>query len=195
MAKLIVLEGPDKVGKSTHTKLLLEALHEEKWCAISIKVPIPGRTSDLIYWMLRNYAATTFPNLFQFVQFLNKLLFQLFKLPRLMKQYNFVVLDRWKLSSIVYGDATSVHKGFNRWLNGLLSKPDLTIVMCERSFKRSSTVDDSYEKDSDLQSRVREGYKVWALEHPSDHALISNDQPKQDVHDDIMAELIVRGIV
>lgn len=185
--KVLVFEGPDKSGKETQSKLTVETLRREGARVTRVEVPCrsAGWTHGIIYWMLRNGWARHLPNLFQTVQFLNKLSFQLLDLPDLLHDHDVVVLDRWSLSSIVYGDATGVHRGFNRFLARLLRKPDRTVVFAERSYRRASTQDDSYEKDTELQARVREGYREWALTH-ADHFLVDNTRSVEQVHRDVI---------
>lgn len=188
MAEIIVFEGPDKVGKETQSKLLLERLLEEGNYVRRVEVPAKAcpNTYKLIYWMLRTGWAKRLPNTFQFIQFFNKWLFQKLHLPKMLEWFDYVIFDRWSLSAVIYGNATGVNESFNLWLYNKLQPADVTIVMCERSFRRATTQDDSYEKDNDLQVRVREGYREWATAHPDDHTLVSNDQPVEDVHADVL---------
>lgn len=196
MAKIVVFEGPDKVGKETQSKLLLEALTEAGYRALRVEVPskLCPRTYKLIYWMLRNGWAKRLPNFFQFVQFLNKWFFQRAVLPGFLRTLDVVIFDRWSLSAVVYGNATGVNEPFNMWLYRRLRKPDVTVVMCKKSYRRSTTQDDSYEKDSELQQRVRDGYQEWAVFHADDHVLVNNDQQVKDVHHDILIELAMFGV-
>lgn len=185
-AKLVAIEGPDKVGKQTQSNMLAHSLRRYGERVSLVEVPFrDGVTHPIIYWMLKNGKAKTYPNLFQFVQFLNKFVFQWTILLWLRFVCDFVVLDRWSLSAIVYGDATGVNKSFNRVLCWLLKSPDITVVLHGASYKRKS-VDDVYEKDSTLQLAVRKGYYDWVQEHPSDHELIDNQGTVDEVHERIL---------
>lgn len=197
--KFLVFEGPDKAGKSTQSKLAVEALQRADARVVHVKAPCKEapRTYRLIYWMLGNGWAKRVPNVFQFVQFLNKLLFQVLVLPKLSRENDIIVFDRWSLSAVIYGNATGVNPTFNMWLYRLLKKADLTIVFAEQSYHRSTIQDDSYEKDGDLQSRVREAYKQWALTHFEDHVLVDNarhvDVVQREVQDRISTPCRVCG--
>lgn len=195
MAKVIVFEGPDKVGKETQSKKLLAALANSGYWVRRVEVPAKEcpKTYKLIYWMLRNGWAKRVPNVFQFIQFLNKWFFQRTVLPNMLKWNDVLIFDRWSLSAVVYGNATGVNGPLNMWLYNNLFKPDITIVMANRSYRRSTTTDDSYEKDSALQTRVRKGYIEWATAHPEDHVLINNEQDIEKVQEDIQKELISLG--
>lgn len=186
---MIVFEGPDKVGKQTQSNMLVQYLRSHGYKTALIEVPYDdGITHRMIYWMLRSGLAKSLPNLFQFIQFLNKLLFQSVVLPPLQKNNDYVVFDRWAASAIVYGDATGTNPRFNRWLYNMLKKPDATIILYGPSYK-ADRVDDSYEKDSQLQRNVREGYLRFASEGEAFAVPVSCVGNKHVVHDRIIKEL------
>ena len=186
MAVFIAVEGPDKVGKETQTKLLLQNLEGR---VRRVEVPIHDFfTYKLIYWMLRNGLAKRLPATFQFVQFLNKFLWQFFVKPFLSLKYDYIVLDRWSPSSVVYGKAEGLPDWYVMFLFNRLFKPDATLVLHGVSHKRSTTQDDSYEKDTDLQRAVKVGYQQWAEETPR-AVLVSNEGGIDTVHQRIMETL------
>lgn len=191
MAKIIVVEGADKVGKATQTNILRDALPK----SVLVEVPTKGLTHKVIYWMLKNGLAKRLPNAFQFVQFLNKLVFQTFSLPKLLRTYDYVILDRWALSGLVYGEATGVNDWFNNVLYMVLRKPDITIIMTGTSFKRGKA-DDVYEKDSDLQTAVKARY--WSI-GTSDgwpgHELLYNGGTREEVFHRVLGVLVHAGII
>jgi len=194
MARLIAMCGPDKMGKETQSKMLVSSLRELGYRVELAEVPVKDAiTHRLIYWMLRRGLAKKLPNVFQFVQFLNRIVFQTFKLKELLAENDFVILDRWALSAIVYGDATGVNKRFNRFLFKMMKRPHLTIVLTGE--KKSKRVDDVYEADSLLQARVSAGYWNWVDAHPVDHELVSNHGEREDVHHRIMCVLMHDDIV
>lgn len=187
-ATLIVIEGPDKCGKQTQSNMLTEALqkagHRVKLVEVPVKSPVTYR---LIYWMLRNGFAKTLPNVFQYVQFLNKFFFQVFHLVLMRWCYDFIVFDRWSLSSIVYGDAGGASKRFTRFLFRRLWQPDGTIIMVGAALSGETT--DVYESDNSLQSKVRIGYAEWFAFHPDKCVMIDNTGTRPEVHLRIMNNL------
>lgn len=191
-AKLIAFEGPDKTGKETQSKMAVEALRGAGARVERIEAPTKATrwTHRLIYWMLRTGWAKRLPNSFQFVQTLNKLSFQLFHLPAIEARNDVVVFDRWGLSSVIYGTATGVSPRVVLWFYDRIKKADLTVVFVERSFRRSSTEDDSYEKDSELQARVRGLYRDWAWSHSEDHVLVDNARSVEEVHREVMDRIV-----
>lgn len=186
-AKLVAVEGADKCGKATQSRLLMNSLRQRSNARVAqVEVPFnDGITYRLIYWMLKHGQARQHPNLFQFLQFINKFVFQWTKLLWLRLTCDFIILDRWSLSAIVYGDAGGADQTFNRALHMFLVRPDLTIVLDGQSFKRCGEVDDVYEKDSALQRAVRKGYRDWVTWHPFDHVLVDNQGGREVVHDRI----------
>lgn len=192
-AKLICVEGPDMHCKATQSKMLTERLTSRGFQSIRIEVPVNDHvTYPLIYWMLKNGSAKRFPYLFQLVQFMNKFVFQWTTLLWVMMTHDYVVLDRWSLSSIVYGEATGVNQMFVRLLSKLLYKPDLTLVMHGKSYHRDGQ--DSYEADSDLQKTVKQIYYEHVLDNLSDHALVNNTRTREEQHDDVMKHLVRNGL-
>lgn len=185
-ALIVAIEGPDRVGKKTQTKLLVDRLETRDYKVATFEIPKTSLvTYNLIYWMLNNGLAKKFPNIFQTIQFLNKFMFQ-FKLLFLRWTYDVIVLDRWSLSSIIYGDETGANKSYVRFLYWFLREPDVTIVLNGPSPSKEE-LNDSYERDDSLQKRVRKGYIRWCVENNhKPFELVDNEGNRQEVHDRIM---------
>lgn len=197
MARFIAIEGPDKVGKATQSKRL--ALYLEARGVKVVRVEIPfhdGITYRIIYWMLRNGQAVRFPNLFQVAHFLNKVIYQAILMPWHWFTVDYVVLDRWKLSSVVYGSAGKANSKWIRFLYDLLMAVDHTIILMGEAF-RSDRPDDSYESHKKMQQDVRIGYVEAANASPADHTVVNvvpNDN-REDVHRRVLKVLIDKGVV
>ena len=113
----------------------------------------------------------------------------------MMFMYDFIILDRWYASSIVYGDATGVNKRFNRMLQKLLIKPDVTFILEGQRYKRPYEKNDSYEKDTLLQNSVKLGYKLFSMNAYNNAVMINNEGTPSDVHDKIIQELLRLQII
>lgn len=189
MAKLIVFEGPDKVGKETQSKLLERNLNARGIRTIRVEPTKEAHPQGrkLIYSMLETGSAKQYPNSFQFVQFLNRIYFQTFKLPALLKAYDVVILDRWALSGYVYGQAERISENLNTWMYNRARKADVVLVLSGTSYKRG-TADDSYERDTGLQGKVRTAYRNAGKEWPG-HALVDNHDSVAEVQASIVALL------
>jgi len=194
MSKIIVIEGPDRVGKQTQTRLLQEYITRIGLGAVVVEVPIRSAiTYRIIYWMLQNGLAKKFPKVFQCFQFLNRKIFQIFSLPGLERMYDVIIFDRWSLSTIVYGSAEGVPEEFTTMLAKWLKTPDHIIVLHGESYLKEA--EDSYEADRDLQDRVKLGYSVWALNNQNVCTIVNCRQEKSHISRRIQDVLRLKGIL
>lgn len=205
--KIIAIEGADKVGKATQSKMLAVALAQPFQYVLGIttaysvvRVEIPTRTCrwthKLIYMMLSNGWAKRVPNVFQFVQFLNRLAFALFELPGLVASNDYIVFDRWNLSSFVYGTETGCNKYFIKLLLKMVPQADLTLVLTGDPHHRDGA--DSYESDTGLQQRVRALYfAIGASTAPefNKFVLVHNGGNRDEVHARVMCVLRHAGMI
>ena len=141
--------------------------------------------------MLRNGLAKKLPKTFQWFQYLNRKIFQAFRLPRLEDKYDVIIMDRWSLSTIVYGAAEGVPESFTLALAEKLRKPDFTIVLSGRSFAHEA--EDHYESDSELQMKVRVEYSAWANANKDTSVLLDCSQAKDVISKKILSILKERG--
>jgi thymidylate kinase len=191
--KIIAISGPDRIGKATQSKMLTEILNISGYKAVRIEVPVKNFLHKHIYSMLRSGSAKTYPHFFQCLQTANRVVFQLFKLPKLLRENDYVILDRWSVSSWVYGLATGLSNRFVTTLLSLVKKPDYTIIL--NGPARVKETRDVYEADLDLQRRVRVYYDLYALENEDSVTLINATQSKQDVFEQIVNVLKQQGLV
>lgn len=192
-ATTIAIEGPDQVGKATQTKLLADRLRSNGHRVKTLEAPLQSvLTYKIIYWMLRNGAAKKYPNVFQFVHFLNKLWYQLTLFHFDRRAYDFILFDRWSLSSLVYGSATGTNARFMTVLYNALRKPDTNVIILSERFDEAAR--DVYEKDSDLQQKVRKGFHDWSC-YSANVAVRFGTQPREQVHEFIWRALDVKGLL
>lgn len=166
--RIIVIEGPDKTGKATQSALLLANLAMvTKSNGESLRVTKQeiaaqdGITYDKIYKMLKSGDASRFPATFQAFHTSNRLIWQAQQLPKLGSKYDVIILDRWTISSWVYGSAAGVPEDEIECLCEDLIKPDLVFTFLGSAFKTPERPDDCYEADQPFQERVRELYGSW----------------------------------
>lgn len=184
--KIISFEGNDGVGKSTHVALLAQALTKVGNKVTIAKLPAYNTTTGaFIKRMLIDGRAVRWPNIFQVVQCLDKIIFQWFILPHLMKTNDFVLLDRWHASMWAYGLAA----GANEWLTNLcvslMVEPHVVLVFhgtCKRA-----DAQDAYEKDFSFQKSVGLHYVLWTVTHGDNAIAVATDAPKEKVHLDVLA--------
>ena len=193
-AKVICIEGHDRSGKATQSKAVADSLTSKGYKVSKFEIPFnDGLTYWVIYKMLSSNKIKKSPNLFQFFQFLNKLFFQYTALLWAKLTSDYVILDRWKLSAIIYGNASGSNKIFNQILYLLLTSVDYTIVMSGETFKRDEALD-AYESDNDFQIQVKNGYKNWVMNNSVDHALVTNKGTVEEVTKKIISHLNWVGI-
>lgn len=180
MSKIIVIEGPDRVGKATQVDLLKNFLLSKKFVVATVEVPLKSNFMySVIYWMLENGWAKKWPTLFQWCQYFNKQLFQWKILPKLNEHCDYIIMDRWRLSSVIYGEAMDVSTRFLRNLYDRLKKPDFTLVLLGDSHTFVS--EDTYESDDVLQKRVRQGYRQWTEQNFEPSCIVSCNDTKSNV--------------
>ena len=185
MSKIIVFEGPDRCGKKTQTQLLRNYLATKAYKTITIEVPISSNpVYHVIYWMLHNGLAKKFPRFFQWLQFLNRKIFQVLSLPSLMKTYDYVILDRWSLSTIVYGTAEGIDPKFSQDLADKLISPDYTILLLGKS--HMGVAEDVYEADVNLQTKVRSLYMDWAIFNSRNSSIVDCGLSKEEVFQNVI---------
>lgn len=171
-AKFIVIEGADQVGKSDTIKSLISMLQSTDSTVFVAHSPPPGWSTDLVYRMLASGSAKRWPNLFQMLQFLSRHRFQRQRLQLQLETVDYVVMDRWKLSCDVYGNASGAWSWLTRLTGRFMIDPDITIVIDGPS--RTRGFDDVYEVDSEFQQRVKQGYRDWVANNPGKGVLVDN---------------------
>lgn len=194
MAKLIVIEGPDRVGKATQTGLLYHELIRRAYTVKLVEVPIKSLlTYRIIYFMLSTSLAKKFPKTFQWMQWLNKQVFQWLSLRSLERDYEYLIFDRWSLSSVIYGKCADVPEDFVMNLYQRLRVPDYTIVLNGKPHIVGNG--DAYEADSAMQAEVRTLYAQWAEQNQDTCSLINANRTVAEVANDIIGTLESKNIV
>lgn len=186
-AKIISFEGPDGVGKTTQVRRLVEALGRDHKFVQTVKLPRYDRlTGKLILRMLKSGSAVRYPNVFQVIQWLDKLLFQLFYMPKLLRENDYVLFDRWHVSMWAYGLAGGANETLTNALVSTLKAPDLVLVFHGKS-KRTEK-QDSYESDAAYQKNVALHYVLWTCWNES-ASEVHADDPVEQITQSILARV------
>jgi thymidylate kinase len=206
------LEGPDKVGKATQSKMLTDALvglvplFDEKKVSVRVhRVEIPSKNHtcyDKIYDMLNrrpdgSAPAVDHPEVFQTFQVANR--FHVQEDVKLMSaDPTIIVFDRWVASSWAYGSASGVPDSKIEIINDGLLVPDITFVLQGKGFDRPEQADDAYEDDDGFQSKVRQAYERWSRGRAHVRT-VNADRDKEVVHEEILSiakkQLSDRGLI
>ena len=164
--KLIAFEGLDQSGKQTQAELLRDRLKQDGHKARLVSFPDYGTSiGEEIARALqgeREYG----PDVMQLLYIANRYE----RKPDLVRWLDgglVLVCDRYTASSVAYGEAQGLDRGWLVELQKFLPVPSATILLDiapETAVKRKAVDRDRYERDLAMQHRVRESYYVQARE-------------------------------
>jgi thymidylate kinase len=204
---LVVIEGPDKVGKETQSKKLARALQERffktyvgssrnKRINISVeREEIPyndGVTHKKIYDMLNTGEALQYPEVYQTFHAANRLIWQKKVMPQMTTYNDVIILDRWNISSWVYGRTSRCSEKMLQCVLKEIVEPDIVFVFDGDSFHTPERENDSYEGNQTFMAGVRHHYKRWVEENPEIAIRISANRPKEIIHEDLIRHCMTR---
>jgi dTMP kinase len=157
---LIAFEGLDQSGKQTQAGLLRDHLKEDGHKARLVSFPDYGTSiGEEIARALqgeREYG----PDVMQLLYIANRYERKP-DLERWLDGGLILVADRFTASSIAYGEAQGLDSAWLADMQKFLPVPALTIfldISPDTAVKRKAVDRDRYERDHDLQSRVRDSY-------------------------------------
>jgi len=184
--KIIVVEGTDKAGKGTQSRLLINALKiSGVRCA---KIDFPDYTTPIgqeIRAFLdgrRNYTMEVKHMLLSANRWEKKN-----EIERMKKKNTIIIMNRYYQSNLVYGVS---HDLGLEWLLNLdkgLPKEDLAIVLEVNpniSYQRVPGDRDTFEMDQKLLMKVHKNYRLLAKQF--NWKIIDGDRDSEQVHNEIM---------
>jgi dTMP kinase len=183
---LIAFEGLDQSGKQTQTDALAAALIAAGHTCERLSFPdYSTAIGTEIHKALhgeREYA----PDVMQLLYVANRYEYR-DRLETWIGDGRIIVCDRYKASSVAYGEAQGLDA---RWLTEIqrfLPAADLTLLLDiapRVAVDRKATNRDRYERDVDLLTRVRSSYRAQSSD-PA-WALIPGDRARADVSADVL---------
>ena len=183
--KVIVLEGTDKAGKTTQSRMLAEAIKVlGKVCVV---LDFPDYTTSIgleIRAFLdnrRDYPAETKHLLFSANRWEKKQ-----EIESMVENGTIVVMNRYWQSNLIYGAANGMDADWLLKLDKGLPKEDLVIVILVNpsvSTKRAETLD-SFESDKRLADKAYKNYLKFAKKFR--WKVIDGSRSKEQVHQEIM---------
>jgi len=188
---LVVIEGPDRVGKATQASMLEKALTKGGRKTTVEEIPYNDKvTHPEIYRMLKSGAVNKHPVVFQTLQATNRRYFQATRLPDLAVHHDVLVLDRWNLSTHVYGTISGVDSETTvAMLEGIV-EPDVTLVFDGDPFPKEGL--DVWEADLEFQRKVRDRYLQYCANDPHSFVKIDAGRDKQVVHQECLETVLSR---
>lgn len=178
---LIAFEGLDQSGKETQARQLRARLQNEGRVVRAASFPdydTPiGREIRLALAGEREFG----PEVMQLLYVANRFEYKL-RLESWLAAGDTVVCDRYRASSIAYGEAMGLDPG---WLDAIqqhLPRASVTVfldISPPTAVQRKETGRDRFERDLGLLARVRESYRRQAA--ASDWVVIDAEQSKDDV--------------
>ena len=183
--KIIVLEGTDKAGKTTQSRMLLETLKAlGKVCVI---IDFPDYTTPIgmeIRAFLdgkRDYPPETKHLLFSANRWEKKK-----EIESMVENGTIVVMNRYWQSNLAYGTANGMDEGWLMRLDKGLPKEDIVLLILVNpatSAKRAET-QDSFEADKKLAERAYKNYMKLAKQFK--WKVIDGSKSKEQVHQEVM---------
>jgi dTMP kinase len=187
---IVAFEGLDQSGKETQAKHLRARIEQDgrKVHFLSFpdyETPV-GREIAKALAGERDFG----PDVMQLLYVANRCEYRP-KIELWMSGGGVVVCDRYRASSIAYGEAQGLDPAWLEEIQKYLPKPTLTVLLDiapETAVKRKSAGRDRYERDLSLLARVRESYRRQAQE--SGWILIDGEMAKDDVRAAIDAAVL-----
>lgn len=171
LGRFIVLEGPDKCGKSTQAALLADRLRQKGLAVVHTREPGGTSFAEAIRAVLLDTRHRVDPLAELLLYESARAQHTKEKLLPALKQGQTVIAERYTLATMAYqGFARGLDLDLIRRLNHIASfglKPDLTIILdipeLEFGTRDKSRELDRLEKESaDFRRKVREGYRKLA---------------------------------
>jgi dTMP kinase len=183
--KIIVLEGTDKAGKTTQSRMFAEAMKVlGKVCVV---IDFPDYTTPIgmeIRAFLggkRDYPVEAKHLLFSANRWEKKK-----EIESMVENGTIVVMNRYWQSNLVYGAANGMDTDWLLRLDKGLPKEDLVIVILVNpsiSTRRAETLD-TFESDPQLASKAYKNYLKFAKQFK--WKVIDGSKSKNQVHQEVM---------
>ncbi len=190
----IVLEGPDKCGKSTQARLLARHLQRQGRRFIHTREPGGTSLAESIRRVLLDPRQKVDPLAELFLYEASRAQHTREKILPALKKGSWVLCERYSLATLAYqGHARRLPMPMIRTLDRIATgglRPDFTIVLdipeSEFAARDRGRKLDRLERESlAFRKRVREGYRRLARTEPG-CALINGRRPLAEVHAEIV---------
>jgi dTMP kinase len=195
--RFIVLEGPDKSGKSTQARLLLRHLRRQGLACLHTREPGGTGLAEAIRAVLLDPHQKIAPLAELFLYEASRAQHTREKILPALKKGSWVLCERYTLATFAYqGHARGLSMAMIRTLDRIATgglRPDLTIVLdipeSEFASRDRGRKLDRLERESlAFRKRVREAYRRLARTEPG-CVLINGRRPLAEVHEEIVSRV------
>jgi dTMP kinase len=183
---LVVIEGSDKAGKSTQTKMLADELRSDGLTVATMAFPDYitniGREIRAFLHGEKNYPPEVRHMLLSANRWEKKE-----EIENLVEENDIIILNRYYQSNIVYGMAAGLRREWLESLDTGLPKEDLVIVLDidpSVSVARMQSRGDLFEMDDDMMDRVCKLYRELSTMY--NWVLVNGDRSIVNVHRDVV---------
>ena len=192
--RFIVLEGPDKSGKSTQARLLLGYLHRRGVTCLHTREPGGTGLAEAVRRIVLAPQHKVDPLAELFLYEAARAQHTREKILPALRRGSWVLSERYSLATLAYqGYARKLPLPMIRTLDRIATgglAADLTVVLdipeCEFAGRDASRKLDRIEReDARFRRRVREGYRRLARRQPG-CVLLNGRRPLEQVHQDIL---------
>jgi dTMP kinase len=189
---LIAFEGLDQSGKETQARQLRTRLQAERRVVRAMSFPDYGTPIGQEIQQALAGSREFGPEVMQLLYVANRFEHKA-RLTHWLEAGDVVVCDRYRASSVAYGEAQGLDP---RWLEEIqrhLPQPALTLLLDiapDTAASRKRTNRDRYERDLGLLARVRESYRRQAS--ASGWVVIDAEQSKEEVSAAVAAAVAPR---
>ena len=189
---LIAFEGLDQSGKETQARQLGARLEQDGYRVHPLSFPDYATPIGQEIRKALDGDREFGPDVMQLLYVANRGEFR----PQLdlwLSSGDVVICDRYRASSIAYGEAQGLDPAWLSQIQQYLPPATLTVLLDiapETAVQRKATGRDRYERDLSLLARVRESYRRQAAQ--PDWVLINGELPKAGVREAVEAAVLPR---
>ncbi|HYY65963.1 MAG TPA: dTMP kinase [Nitrososphaeraceae archaeon] len=184
--KIIVIEGIDRAGKGTQSRLLMDALKLAG--RICVMIDFPDYTTP-IGIEIRAFldGKRDYPNELKHMLLSANRWEKKKEIESMVDNGTMLIMNRYYQSNLVYGIANGLNINWLLNLDKGIPREDMVIVLevsPKTSYQRAVDYQDVFEKDKKLLEEVQKNYRKLAKKFKWN--IINGEKNKEQVHQEVM---------